>query len=422
MIAEFSINLGNLILSLSDALDLASTKLALHQQRTAFISWEIGKAAGLDESRVERLFVAALLHDIGALSVEEKLALHQNETVNTEAHCLKGELLFEDIPWLRDASKIVRHHHTSWEQWTDPIHDPLVLDSQVLAFSDIMERSIQREGYILHQADELRQKARDLSGKEVHHHVVDLFLGMSEREEFWLDLVSPRLYSLLLHHGPFRKVEIDLSSISTITRMFKNIIDFKSSFTATHSSGVAQCASTLSALFGLTEMEIDLLEVAGHLHDLGKLVVPNKILDKPGRLTKEEFDVIKQHTYFTFTILSTINGLQQVAEWAAYHHEKLDGTGYPFRKMAKELNIGARIMAVADIFTALAEDRPYRKGMDGAKIRVIMQDQSDRGLLDPNIVKILLHDMVDICKVVKEKQDEARCYFLRKFEGVSTNG
>ena len=106
MYPEISVNLGNLLLSLSDALDLATPSLAFHQQRTAFISWELCKQAGFEKETLERVFLAALLHDIGALSLEEKLAVHNNETTNTEPHCIKGELLFEDIPWLEKASKI----------------------------------------------------------------------------------------------------------------------------------------------------------------------------------------------------------------------------------------------------------------------------------------------------------------------------
>lgn len=419
MYPELSVNLGNLLLSLSDALDLATPSLAFHQQRTAFISWELCKQAGFEKETLERVFLAALLHDIGALSLEEKIAVHNNETTNTEAHCIKGELLFEDIPWLEKASKIVRHHHTKWKEWGESIDIPAVLESQIVSLADTIERKIDRKKFILLQNEELLKYAREISGKEINQEVVDLFFEVSKREEFWFDLTSPRLYSLLLHNGPYRKVEIDLPNIGIITRLFKNIIDFKSNFTATHSSGVAECAACLSRIFGFTEIETELMEIAGYLHDLGKLVVPNSILDKAGRLTKEEFSVIKQHTYFTFSILITINGLQQISEWAAYHHEKLDGTGYPFRKTSNELNIGSRIMAVADIFTALAEDRPYREGMQNAKIAGILKDLTKNGALDGRIVNNLLENISEVKSSVKRKQEEARDSYNRKFGNLS---
>ena len=102
--------------------------------------------------------------------------------------------------------------------------------------------------------------------------------------------------------------------------------------------------------------------MAGNFHDLGKLVIPNSILEKPGKLNDEEFALMKQHTYFTYSILTTIGGIQEIAEWAAFHHERLDGNGYPFHLNASKLSTGARIMAVADIVTTLAEDRPLPAG------------------------------------------------------------
>jgi len=105
------------------------------------------------------------------------------------------------------------------------------------------------------------------------------------------------------------------------------------------------------------------MEVAGNLHDLGKMVIPNSILNKPDKLNKEETAIMRQHTYFTYTVLNSIGGISQIAEWAAFHHERLDGSGYPFHLGADKLGIGSRIMAVADVFTAISEDRPYRKGM-----------------------------------------------------------
>ncbi len=123
-------------------------------------------------------------------------------------------------------------------------------------------------------------------------------------------------------------------------------------------------------------------------------------------MTHAEMAVMKQHTYFTFSVLSTIRGLQMIAEWGAYHHERLDGKGYPFRRKAHEMNLGARIMAVSDIFTALAEDRPYRKGMTMENIRTILQDQAIHGIHDPRIVNLLLENVEEVRRAVTEKQEQ----------------
>jgi HD-GYP domain-containing protein (c-di-GMP phosphodiesterase class II) len=109
-----------------------------------------------------------------------------------------------------------------------------------------------------------------------------------------------------------------------------------------------------------------------------------------------------------------------ISEWAAYHHERLDGKGYPFRREAREINLGARIMCVSDIFTALAEDRPYRKGMSIAGITNILEDQASRGLQDQRIVKLLLENIDEISRSVAERQAQARDYYQTKLALLNT--
>lgn len=309
---QITVNLGNLVLSLSEAMDLADPSLIQHQQRTAFAVWEMGKAAGFSSERLEQIFIAALLHDIGAFSLEEKISLRNFEIENVENHCVRGEILLRNIPWLKDSAKIIRFHHRQWHQWNESIENPLVFESQLLYLADYVERKIDRQQYILHQHEDIISKIRSLSGSHFHPRVVDLFMTVSNREEFWLDIVSHRLYSLLLNEGPFRRIEIDFSDISLISELFRNIIDFRSRFTSTHSSGVAASASMLSRIFGLTETEIGLMGVAGNLHDIGKLAIPNSILDKPGKLTKSEMAVMKSHTYYTYVVINTMGGLNRL--------------------------------------------------------------------------------------------------------------
>jgi HD-GYP domain-containing protein (c-di-GMP phosphodiesterase class II) len=416
MYPKISVNLGNLVLSFSDALDLAFSSLAMHQQRTAFIAWELAKQAKLEEKRLEHVFIAGLLHDIGALSIEDKKSLHDNETTATERHCIRGQHLFQSNPWLAPCADLVRYHHRDWVTWEEPRDASVVFDSQLLYLADYLERQIDRKTYILHQDQALCSRLKELAGTQIDSEIVDLLLEVSRREEFWLDLTSPRLYSLLLRHGPFQTIVIDLQSILIFANLVGMIVDFKSPFTATHSSGVAQCSMLLAELVGMSEAEVKLMEVAGLLHDLGKLVVPNSILEKPAGLTREEMAVMKQHTYYTFSILITIGGLQMIAEWGAYHHERLDGQGYPFRRAAHEINLGARIMAVSDIFTALTEERPYRKGMKTENIRNILQEQASRGIQDHRIVKLLLENIEEVRQAVTEKQEQARYYYQTEVE------
>ena len=415
MLREIYVDLNNVFLSLSDAIDLANPSIACHQMRCAYIVWQMGKTAKLSRERIKRLYMAALLHDIGAMTPKDKIRLHTFEESDILAHCLRGEVLFESVPLLAPAAPLIRHHHRNWSDCDAPIGDPDVLDAQILHLADWVERLIRRDAFILSQMEVITTQIRSMEHTVFHPDIVELFIRTSDREEFWLDISSTRLYGLLLKNGPLRSIETPFEDIASIARVMQKLIDFRSPFTATHSAGVAECASLLTEHFGYMETEVKLMRLAGHFHDLGKLIIPNAILEKPGKLTREEFQVMKQHTYFTYEVLHSIDRLERVAEWAAFHHEKLDGTGYPFRVGAEKINTGARIMAVADIFTALTEDRPYRPGMPLDKALGILEDQAQSGKIEPRVVSLLGDHAKEISQQVKASQLESMRFYTEHF-------
>ncbi len=413
MYQNVTTNLLNLALSLSDALDLGNAKLFQRQIRSAFVAWQLGRAACLAPEPLRDLFIAALFHELGAVSPDEKLALYMGQAQNLEVHCVRGERLLQTVPIFEPCAAIVRNHHRSWRDWSEPIENQLVLQSQILFLADTLERFINRDQYILHQHEELISRVSSLSDNKIHPLVIDLLKYVGRREDFWLDITSPRLYSLLLHSAPCRGTEVELGQLIIISEFVRNLIDFRSKFTVTHSAGVSTAASMIASLFGLTELEAELMNVAGNLHDLGKVAIPNSILEKNSKLTDEEFAVMRQHTYVTYMVLSSIGGIQQITEWAAYHHERLDGSGYPFHLTSKKLGIGSRIISVADIFTALAEDRPYRQGMNKNDAMSILNDQGKKRFLDINIIELLKANYDQIHALTSEAQEKAMNTYLQ---------
>jgi len=170
-----SINLGSLLLSLSDALDLASPAIARHQQRTAFAAWRLSEAARLSSEVTERIFIAALLHDIGALTPEDKVAIHAQEAEDPDEHCVRGEALLSGVPVVGSAAAIVRFHHTEWREWGASSRTDVALESQILNLADHVERLIDRHRYILHQDREIVSRIKSLSGTELDPDLVRLF-------------------------------------------------------------------------------------------------------------------------------------------------------------------------------------------------------------------------------------------------------
>ncbi|HOI82130.1 MAG: HD domain-containing phosphohydrolase [Thermovirgaceae bacterium] len=417
MYKPFSVDYLNLLLSFSDAVDLASTRLSQHQIRTAFICWEMGKAAGLDSKDTDDLFTAALIHDIGALSPEDKIDLHRVEVYDTEKHCILGKKLLGPVPGFERIAGIVRHHHTPYPKLV-PLSRKDALLAQILNLADNIERAIDRTRFILHQSDDISNLVGGLS-EAILPEAIDLFLKVSVREDFWLDVVSQRIYGYLLNSGPCRHRVLDLQQVRDFSRLFRNMIDYRSHFTATHSAGVSASAVALAGFMGKSEIGCSLMEIAGDLHDLGKLAIPNSILMKPDRLTPEEYAIVKQHTYFTYSVLISIEGMQQIAEWAAFHHERLDGDGYPFHLTGKEINLGSRIMAVADILTALAEERPYRAGLPQDKVMGVIRKQVGSGALDGGVVDALEADYREIIARMLKSQHEAHEYFVKEIQPLT---
>jgi len=407
-------NLGNLLVTLSETMDISNPTISQHQHRTAYIALEIANNAGIKGNMLENIFTAALLHDIGALTVEEKVLLHNNEAENEELHTVRGEILLNRIPWLKSISKIVRNHHRDWKDWDEDLGNPVVTASQIIYLSDYIERFIDRSRYILHQADDIMEEVRKLQNGKVNEKIVSLFTDVSKREDFWLNLVSPQLSLLLLQKGPLHDTHVTMDDIMLISNLYRDLIDFKSPYTATHTAGVAECASRLSALFGFDDMDINNMKIAGNFHDIGKLLIPNSIIEKPGKLTEHEYAIMRCHTYYTFHTLDSIGGLDRITEWASFHHERLDGSGYPFHYKGDRIDAGARIMAVSDIFTALIEDRPYRRGMDRNQIYQIIKSKAP-GQLDEKVVDLLFDNYNPVYAYVKEKQADARRFYDENF-------
>lgn len=396
---NLKVNLTDLVFSVSEAMDLSDPSLVDHQVRTGFVCMCLARAAEIDYATTERLFLAALMHDIGALSPEEKIGAHVFEDQLPEVHCQRGAKLFREAFWLAPAANIVQWHHTPMSCHLAAgrsINDVDVLASQILFLADHLERAINRSVFILHQQDELQRRICSLAPEALHPDVLELFAEVSAQESFWLELVAKDLNGRLRERNPLRSIEVDFLTARSIAAVFKDMTDFRSRFTATHSAGVACCARGIAEKLLFSGKDLQQIELAGLLHDIGKLVVPNAILCKPGALTSAEYAVMRQHPFYTHRILSRVRGFEQIAEWAAFHHERLDGSGYADHLGREALDLGAKVIAVADVATALAERRPYRESGGRDRVTAVLREMSDKRQVEPDVVNVLLDHYEEI--------------------------
>jgi uncharacterized domain HDIG len=197
-----------------------------------------------------------------------------------------------------------------------------------------------------------------------------------------------RLYDLLR-----RDYDKEMDNVLEFVISLSNLVEAKDAYTENHTRRVADLAISLGKHMLLSKEQLKNIELGAIIHDIGKVSTPEAILNKPGRLTAEEFEVMKDHPEAGARIIKPITALQKSADMVLSHHEKLDGSGYPNGLKASEIDIETRIITVADIFDALYTDRPYRKGMTLEQSMAILDSDASAGKLDIKLVEIL-HEMI----------------------------
>lgn len=198
-----------------------------------------------------------------------------------------------------------------------------------------------------------------------------------------------RLYELLKDD-----YHTETESTRNLVVTLANVIEAKDKYTDGHTRRVGVISKNLGERLGMEGDRLYHLETAGIIHDIGKVGIPENILNKPGRLTPEEYEIIKKHSEVGETIIRPLNSLSECLIPVRSHHEKLNGSGYPDGLKGEEISPETRILCVADIFDALYSDRPYREKMPIDKVKDIMKEEVDNGALDETVVEELFH-MID---------------------------
>lgn len=388
----FRINVHQAIYSLSDALDLVGVTHIHHGKRVAYIAAECARQAGWSSPRLDELFQAAILHDCGVSKTLVHARLAQFEWENEAEHCSKGAELLRECNLLSPLADLVLHHHTHWEvlQGVDLPHE-WKLAANCIYMADRIDISCLTvrgsDANLLLSKEHIRGLISDRRGAWFAPELVDAFMTVSQSEAFWFALENEHVSGYVAKWmSKSKAVDIDFQELRNLVQVFSRIVDAKSTFTREHSDGVACLAYYLGELMGLPERTCEMLELAGLLHDLGKLRVPDELLEKNGKLTPQEYADVKRHSFDTYSILKNIHGLEEVALWAGQHHERVDGSGYPYQRRHGQISLESRIVAVADVFQALAQTRPYRGAMAPPDILAILKDEAARGRLDDNVV------------------------------------
>lgn len=372
-----TLSLNKFLFSISFALDLAESEIkctsAKHSKRVAYICLKIANIIGLSDEVKFDLCSYSLLHDNGLIEsycnftneYKDSNSEDYFDIINFSEHCIIGENNIKEFPFLTFQENVILYHHENFDGsgLFEKKGDEIPLFAQLISFADILDTNFDLTIIDYDKKEQINRFVFENEEKLFSRDLVLAYKELSNSFLFWGDLeyfeeVNP-LENILADF----KMEVSLDNFLYITKIFSKIIDGKSKFTAKHSLDLEEKSLKLAEYFDLDEETKLKIQIASNLHDIGKLGTPNSILDKEGSLTESELFEIKKHAYLTHSILSKIDNFSDITKWASAHHERLDGSGYPFGLTSNELGLEERIVSCLDFYQALVEDRPYRKSM-----------------------------------------------------------
>jgi putative nucleotidyltransferase with HDIG domain len=422
--------LSEVLGALSYALDLTEGEPPGHAVRTTAIGMRLAEQIGLGEEDRSALFYALLLKDAGCSSNAARLSslfaaddhaakramkvtdwsrggalalyawrtaapgggplakarvlrrVSGEDEVTREligTRCERGAEIARMLELPDATAEAIRALDEHWDGAGQPLGlrgEEIPLFARILCVAQTVEVFVRTVG--LRGALGMALKRR---GRWFDPALVDALLAVRDDRGFWGPLEDAACVPPVAAWEPADRVlTAGDDRLDRVADAFARVIDAKSPFTARHSAEVARWAVEIGSVLGMTVEELRDLRRAGLLHDIGKLAVSSRILDKPGRLDPDELAAIREHPRYTQQILERVACLRGIVATAASHHERLDGQGYHRGLTGLELSRPARILAVADVYEALTADRPYREAMPREQALAIVREQRGSGL------------------------------------------
>ncbi len=433
----------DIIHSMSYALDLTEGQPAGHSLRCCWIGMNIGQYLNLSEQQLHDLYYTLILKDAGCTSnaarlcelygTDERIIKNAYKTIDSQDKRLLAKFVFKycgldgtNLSKIKHIMKIIMGGGKITSELITARCDRGASIARQLGLQEEvaegiynldehyngkgMAQGLKEEEIPLYSRIALLSQVIDVyykaAGKEIccsqvnkrsgnwfDPVLVKYFNDLSLNEKFWDGLDTTELEEWIKVFQPkSMTVPLTYDLLDKVADTFGQIIDAKSPFTAGHSKRVAHYAVKIAQYSHMTNDSIRILYPAALLHDVGKLSVGNHILDKPGSLEHNEWDIIKKHPQYTEEILSRFLPFHSLAQIAAAHHERIDGTGYFKGRKGDEITPETRIITIADIFDALTANRPYRDALSQEEALNIMD--SMRGNALDNEFMDVLHEIV----------------------------
>ncbi|MEK7435244.1 MAG: HD domain-containing phosphohydrolase, partial [Cyanobacteriota bacterium] len=359
--------------------------------RTALSSVQMAHSLNLSINVVRNIFYGGLLHDIGEVgepsSEEEKITQHTKiEGSCNHFHTVSGARIASHIPTLEGVSKIIRWHHESWDGsgFPDKLKgEQIPIEANIVSFFD----AYYTLKTIYNEAD-MEAYIRSNINKKFNSDIVTTFFHLSKNDQIWTPenfedkkwlRTGVDAYEIAL----LQDIKNDYVDIAL--NVIAQVIDTKHKYTQGHSRRVMVLSGLIAQKMNLEPAYKTLIEQGALLHDSGKVGISRDILDKPSRLSSEEYTMIQKHPEISCALINNFSTLKDVAPLAKYHHERFDGKGYPESLDSFAIPLGARVIAVADTYDAITSNRAYRNALSDDFARNEIRKYSGK-MFDPDVV------------------------------------
>ena len=384
--------MDKLLFGLSAGLDAVEREILgvteNHGKRIASLTAAMGRHIGLSKNELIGITACAMLHDSALSEYAASMRLSGKEGAQSmRLHCSKGEENASFLPFTCDVRGFIKYHHeftdTSGAFGMNAEETPI--GAQFITIADDLDVRYDLSAMPKDAIGELRSVIQRKSGIYYTRAAAEAMLGILDGD-FLACLSDARIdatFHEMMPEWTVNKPAVELMSLSQIVA---RITDYKSAFTAKHSTQIANRAHWMANRYGFDAETCAKVYIAAAFHDIGKLVTPTEILEKPGKLTSDEFTTIKGHVYWSYIMLKDVEGFDEICRWAVTHHRKLDGKGYPeLPDHYLELDFICRLMACIDIYQAVRETRPYHDGRTHRETMDVMYTMVDKGEIDKQI-------------------------------------
>ena len=373
---------GDAVQIVRKTLGLVDERLVNHGERVGYMLYQMLRdSERYSEKEALEIFNLGVFHDIGAYKTDEIDKMVKFEADNVWEHSIYGYLFLKYLSPLKEQAEAILFHHLNYDRY-DKVESDFKDIALMIKLTDRVDISMQSHG----GAFDLAEITDGVGSRFAPEHV-ELFLKTNAKFQI-IESLNSGAYEQEIEEIQ-KKLVLSPADIDLYLQMLAYSIDFRSEYTVTHTVTTVGISVEIARLLNYSAEDKQRIYYGALLHDVGKIAIPLEILEYPGKLSTQAMKIMKTHVQISEDILRGAVA-DDVCEIAIRHHEKLDGLGYHRGLSAGELTEGQRIVAVADVLSALRQRRSYKEAFPKEKIIEVLKEQSEKGKLCPAICDLVI--------------------------------